>query len=809
MGEKSRKKKTKKPKKVQKDYEGYQYGPIRLERFGRYTVMSSHWKPGEHQKFIEHVKSKRPELKNDIDKKIQELVSIIEKNDPFELLTTISSKNCFADPEQYSESSHEGRECYVEYALSLITGHDKLGIGTHTSKESIDRFNELIADLFNDVMWYFGTEAAEIKRDKIEEELRYRSILRYIFVRGESIPEHHIDLIKELFKPHDTFLKKHYGLTTDEIIAGIQEVENQILNKFQDFFKDMQNLKEQHEMFNQFIDEKGVESFSSMEECFEKFRSLPEVKKKLKELGNVQETLQGIPFEIKPNKTAIQGLLETLSSQIGENKNFLTFKKSPGWPTNDSIIYEKPLIIHDGKFYSFMPQLLFRNIGNIIEAWIKQKDEKYFLKNYQSKRADHLEKKALAHFKQLLPDTEVYGKLYYEIEENGEKKRVETDGIILFDNNLFIIEGKAGTLSLSARRGGLERMKKDAAELVDSAYSQALRTKQYIENTEKPRFEYGNGSEALVINDKNKIENIFLVNVTLESLGDLSTRLNSLKHLKLIQGIEWPWSVFINDLRVIAELIENPSEFLAFLKRRIRANDFPQFQTADELDFLMFYFKEGLYFEEVNKKDKSSFTPHAYTEPLDRYYDFLAGRVASGEKPALRTSKEFRELVANIESLGKEGFTKVATILLSFSGEAHKQIIESLKHAKQLSEKDGKPHDATFFFKDDSLGVTFFVGPDLGASELQRMQDHCKLKMYQTKYQNWIAILIDSTGEITTPFDFLFFKKKWQYNDQLEHKLKQFKQTKWTQLGIAGQKIGRNEPCPCGSGVKYKKCCGR
>jgi preprotein translocase subunit SecA len=24
-----------------------------------------------------------------------------------------------------------------------------------------------------------------------------------------------------------------------------------------------------------------------------------------------------------------------------------------------------------------------------------------------------------------------------------------------------------------------------------------------------------------------------------------------------------------------------------------------------------------------------------------------------------------------------------------------------------------------------------------------------------------------------------------------------------------GEKIGRNDPCPCGSGKKYKKCCGR
>ncbi|MCI9232306.1 MAG: hypothetical protein HFH96_14595, partial [Lachnospiraceae bacterium] len=24
-----------------------------------------------------------------------------------------------------------------------------------------------------------------------------------------------------------------------------------------------------------------------------------------------------------------------------------------------------------------------------------------------------------------------------------------------------------------------------------------------------------------------------------------------------------------------------------------------------------------------------------------------------------------------------------------------------------------------------------------------------------------------------------------------------------------GRKIGRNEPCPCGSGRKYKNCCGK
>lgn len=33
---------------------------------------------------------------------------------------------------------------------------------------------------------------------------------------------------------------------------------------------------------------------------------------------------------------------------------------------------------------------------------------------------------------------------------------------------------------------------------------------------------------------------------------------------------------------------------------------------------------------------------------------------------------------------------------------------------------------------------------------------------------------------------------------------------KWVSSIVPGnRKIGRNDPCPCGSGVKYKKCCGR
>lgn len=43
-----------------------------------------------------------------------------------------------------------------------------------------------------------------------------------------------------------------------------------------------------------------------------------------------------------------------------------------------------------------------------------------------------------------------------------------------------------------------------------------------------------------------------------------------------------------------------------------------------------------------------------------------------------------------------------------------------------------------------------------------------------------------------------------------EEKLKElYLEAKKANTIVKGPKIGRNDPCPCGSGKKYKKCCGR
>lgn len=60
----------------------------------------------------------------------------------------------------------------------------------------------------------------------------------------------------------------------------------------------------------------------------------------------------------------------------------------------------------------------------------------------------------------------------------------------------------------------------------------------------------------------------------------------------------------------------------------------------------------------------------------------------------------------------------------------------------------------------------------------------------------------------------LFEEKGWKYKIELEPD-KPEDIADLTRLlnplkpAIAEKKIGRNEPCPCGSGKKYKNCCGQ
>jgi hypothetical protein len=57
--------------------------------------------------------------------------------------------------------------------------------------------------------------------------------------------------------------------------------------------------------------------------------------------------------------------------------------------------------------------------------------------------------------------------------------------------------------------------------------------------------------------------------------------------------------------------------------------------------------------------------------------------------------------------------------------------------------------------------------------------------------------------------DWLYNLPMWDEIFDAETKKKLYLEQKKSGTVIVGKKVGRNDPCPCGSGKKYKYCCGR
>lgn len=75
------------------------------------------------------------------------------------------------------------------------------------------------------------------------------------------------------------------------------------------------------------------------------------------------------------------------------------------------------------------------------------------------------------------------------------------------------------------------------------------------------------------------------------------------------------------------------------------------------------------------------------------------------------------------------------------------------------------------------------------------------------------AVVTVKTKKRMKELEAVFKENGWSYKIELERK----KPEDITALeilqnpvktSVAEKKVGRNEPCPCGSGKKFKKCCG-
>ena len=115
---------------------------------------------------------------------------------------------------------------------------------------------------------------------------------------------------------------------------------------------------------------------------------------------------------------------------------------------------------------------------------------------------------------------------------------------------------------------------------------------------------------------------------------------------------------------------------------------------------------------------------------------------------------------------------------------------------KELAEKYGQDVMTMVGFLDginDSLKIP---------NPIETMDENTKVSLCFDKellYKN----MVDAKA------DWLYNLPAWDEIFDAETKHALYLEQKKSGTVVVGKKIGRNDPCPCGSGKKYKKCCGK
>jgi hypothetical protein len=229
----------------------------------------------------------------------------------------------------------------------------------------------------------------------------------------------------------------------------------------------------------------------------------------------------------------------------------------------------------------------------------------------------------------------------------------------------------------------------------------------------------------------------------------------------------------------------------------------------DELEIFMYFITRGLYLDALEIGNYTTFSLVGFCDDLDRYYNYKAGLVKDGEKPRFKIPLYIRVLINRIEELRKHGYTTICSFILSLSGETHTKIYESIKEILKKALLDGNVHYSTMTIPQPQTGLTIAVEPLDPVGTKAKLVDYCHLKKYQMKYVRWIHLILGSIGDDYKILDYDIFDGEWVYDNVMEKKLDIFKKRKVEDAKRTRRKIGRNELCPCNSGLKYKKCCGK
>jgi hypothetical protein len=718
-----------------------------MERHGRFIRMLANRTEKEQRELVAAVARNRPKLKDEMDELAEKLQSTLAKYDAINMIANFALVNVSYDPETYKEYMHEGRQPYVEYvALLYLKQTYQPREPTFVGKDEIQEVSDLAEKIFNDTTLYFVTEHIDpnhVGPLSRADDLRRRTIMYELTVRNPAYYHHEVDLLRGLFTLHANWMEQRLGFTIEDAIKLTESMPEMAMDKF--YERRDQGKKDATEVLRAVARYKnGAPSDARLpNQLVEQLSTLS--RKRLKE--RVLELQAAWLFSNLGStwSTGAQDLADRTGISLGRTQKFLDLLSisfgSVGqdftWPTLTHELQKTPIICWNDKYMLPIPNLLVQHLRANLEN--RGKEDRQFWEVYQSNRSDYLEEQSLILLSRALGGCKYYLNLKYPNPDSTRGGETELDGLILFDDKLFLVECRASALSPAARRGA-PSIEEDLLSIVVQAHDQALRARDYIRMKESPCFELPGGEQVIL--DRAALREIFMVTVSLDSLTVFTPVLHEVADLGIFSSTELPWAVCLTDLRVISELCEFPSMFVHFLKRRLQINRVKKVHANDELDWFGHYLAEGLNFGTLLSSGIDEAQLLSYTVQMDDYYLYEMGeRTTPTRKPSQNMPLLLRRVVDRLERERPRGFSEAICLLLDMSKEEREQFERSFHRIRKQASRTGELAEFSIGLGNTGEGITILASAVVPSLELEALLlQRAQTPRQETASQRWLFL---------------------------------------------------------------------
>lgn len=397
--------------------------------------------------------------------------------------------------------------------------------------------------------------------------------------------------------------------------------------------------------------------------------------------------------------------------------------------------------------------------------------------------------------------------LNVDVFEAKATKVSDIDVLVVWGNRVVIVQAKSKRLTLESRKGNDQIIRDDFKKAVQVAYDQGAACAKCLLGNPY-RLATADGRTVEMPND---IKEIYIFCVVSDHYPALSFQARQFLKTESIDRVHAPLVLDIFAVDAMTEMLQSPLQFLSYVNRR--TNYAEQLMASQELTILGYHLTNNLWMQpDVSLMHLGD----DFSAGLDIAMAVRrAGEQGAATPDGILTrfgKTTLGRVVKEIEVRPDPATIDLGFLLLAMSEQAVTEMSRAVDRLAARTRADGKVHDATFCFKEGS-GITFHCTNEPARVAGPRLESYCRLRKYREKAREWFGLCMSSAGpDVRFGVSLVF---PWIQDESMDEKTKEMQAAVPIDQALEAlmrernqaKKIGRNDPCPCGSGRKFKKCC--